>query len=151
VAIRFIIDVGMVTMKRFIYFACTLVIVCLVVVSCSDEDKIAAAFSGDDELSTGAQVPFLLYQNYPNPCDGSTVIYFELADTMHLTLKVYTEDWQEVTTLIDDDFLPDLSRLRYAHYTVVFNGRLYQCSSGDYYYVMEGLGYKQIRKMRIIQ
>lgn len=112
----------------------------LAVISCSDEGKIAVAFQGDEELGEGRQVPILLGQNFPNPFDRITTIRFTVATQTHISLKVLTEDWQEVAVLEDRVILPGF-------YNAIFAaGNL---PSGDYYYVLEGSGNTQVRKMRV--
>ncbi len=110
--------------------------------SCTDEDKIAAALQGTREQSEGEQAPIFLYQNFPNPFNPSTVIHFDLSQLMHLTLKVYTEDWQEVKTLVDG--VHNAGR-----YSVTFSAT--ELPSGEYYYVLEGRGHTQIRKMKLVK
>ncbi|MBI5474068.1 MAG: hypothetical protein HY961_17160 [Ignavibacteriae bacterium] len=114
----------------------------LIFCSCSDENKIAAAFTGDTELGEGSAVPFRLEQNYPNPFNPSTAIRFQLSTSMHVKLTVYTEDWQPVGELINEQLSAGI-------YLYMFNAG--DLPSGDYYYVMEGNGHKQIRKMRIMK
>jgi hypothetical protein len=128
-------------MKTQIFFFSLLL--ALATLSCSDENKIAAAFNGDSELGEGARVPFLLEQNYPNPFYPSTAIRFQIAQPMSAKLTVYTEDWQEVVVLIQETRTAGI-------YVVIFDATL-DLPSGDYYYVMEGLGYTQIRKMRLVK
>jgi hypothetical protein len=114
----------------------------LAIVSCSNENKVAAAFSGEDELGGGANVLFLLEQNYPNPFNGATVIRFQVAQPMLLRLSVVTEDWQEIRVPLNE-------RLNAGVYQLIFNSM--SLPNGDYYYVLEGLGQRQVRKMRIIK
>ncbi|MFZ0453791.1 MAG: hypothetical protein WCE54_13630 [Ignavibacteriaceae bacterium] len=110
--------------------------------SCSDENKIAAAFSGDKELGEGSSVNFLLGQNYPNPFNPSTVIKFTIGRTMQIKLDIYSDDWVNVRTIIDREFLPGV-------YIVTFNAE--NLPSGDYFYVMTGDGVTQIKKMKLVK
>lgn len=110
--------------------------------SCIGDDPVAVALRGDKRLNEGDPVPFLLYQNDPNPFNPSTQIRFEVPTTLHLQLRVYSEDWQEVAVLVNGVHLPGL-------YAVEFNA-LY-LASGVYYYVMEGGGVTQIRAMRLVK
>jgi hypothetical protein len=110
--------------------------------SCTDEDKIVAALQGTSEQSEGEQVPFFLYQNYPNPFNPATIIQFRVGQDMDMDLKVYTEDWQEMQTLLDGRYVA-------GDYRVQFNAT--ELPSGEYYYVLEGGGYTQIRKMKLVK
>jgi hypothetical protein len=110
--------------------------------SCSDENKIAAAFSGDKELGDGTRVDFLLEQNYPNPFNPSTIIRFTVGRTMHIKLDIYSADWVKVRTIIDMELIAGT-------HSVTFNAD--DLPSGDYFYVMTGDGVEQIRKMKLVK
>lgn len=124
-------------------------ILSILAISCSDQDKITAAFQAGNELANGSPVPFLLEQNQPNPFDPVTSIYFSLYDTMRVSIKVYTEDWQEVATVMDK-VLPGQSTPRPSYYEVIFNPGP-DFPSGDYYYTMEGKGITQVRMMKCVK
>jgi hypothetical protein len=127
-------------MKIFLWLLCGALV--LTSVSCTDENRIAAAYKGDEELAEGGSVPVLVNQNYPNPFNPSTVITFGVSRPMHVSLKAYTEDWQEVSVMVDEE-------LAAGYYARVFNASY--LPSGDYYYVLEGMGYTQIRKMKLVK
>lgn len=110
--------------------------------SCTDENKIAAAIQDGNELNEGDPVPFVLGQNYPNPFNPSTTIQYSLSSQMHLRLKVYTEDWQEVTTLVDAVEGPGFYEVNFSPTDI---------PSGEYYYTLEALGITQIRRMRLVK
>ena len=110
--------------------------------SCTDENKITAAIQDGNELNEGDPVPFVLGQNYPNPFNPTTVIQYSLSLQMGVRLKVYSEDWQEVTTLVEATQGP-------GYYAVGFSAT--DIPSGEYYYTMEALGVTQIRCMRVIK
>ncbi len=128
-----------------------LIIVTICLLSCKGNEPVSAALNGDTKLEEGDAVPFLLYQNYPNPFNPSTTIYFRVSQTMHLTLRVYTEDWQEVATIFDKNIIVSSSTQPTAppSYTVTFNAR--DLANGIYYYVLEGGGYTQIHAMRLMK
>ena len=136
-------------MKTTMYFL--LLIISYSVLSCSGDEPVSASLHGDTIQKDGDLVPFLLYQNSPNPFNPSTMIKFAVSQNMHLTLKVYTEDWQEVSTLVDRDIaMPSSSQpSAYPSYMVSYDAR--GMASGTYYYVLEGGGYKQIRTMRLMK
>lgn len=114
----------------------------LMVLSCSDGDRIASALEGDKQLPDGSAVPFLLYQNYPNPFNPSTSIEYQLGSTLRVRLRVMTEDWVEVSTLVNQ--LQSVGR-----YRVVFSAA--DIPSGEYLCVMEAGGVTQIRRMTLLK
>jgi hypothetical protein len=116
---------------------------CLMLISCTDEDKIGAAIQDGSELQNGAQVAFLLGQNFPNPFNTSTIIYFTVEEKSHLRLRILTEDFQEVTTLIDADYDPGNHMVTYAVDQ--------QTPSGEYYYTLDDGSVTQIRKMKLVK
>ena len=138
---------------RFLTLASISLFLTLASLSCSDENKIAAAITDQgDEIEEGTPVPFLLGQNDPNPFNGSTIIRFTLYDTLHVVLKIYTEGWEEIATLVDDDFSPTLRPQGPP-------GESYEVAwvpgqdapSGDYYCTMHAKGITEIIKMKVIK
>jgi hypothetical protein len=121
--------------------------------SCKEDNRPIALIKDGEQQSINTPVPFVLYQNYPNPFNGTTVITFQLAASMHLTLKVYTEDWQLVSTIVDQYFSVTSSSstptVAYPKYTVTFNAS--DLPSGIYYYILEGGGYQEILTMRLLK
>ncbi len=110
--------------------------------SCAGDPITGAAYRGTDELGAGAQTPFALEQNEPNPFDVSTMIRFRAGQPMHLSLKVYSADWQEVSVILD-------TTVPAGSYLTTCNAASF--SIGDYYYVLDGGGYREVRKMRVIR
>lgn len=110
--------------------------------SCTDEGKVVAAIQDGKELQEGDPVPFLLYQNYPDPFNPLTNIRFYAPAAIHLKLTVFTDDWQEVETLFDE--------VAAGIYTVTFNTKP-DLPSGEYFYTLEGGGVIEIRKMHLIK
>jgi len=114
---------------------------------CDDSITTLSATKDGEKLNEGEYIPFELSQNYPNPTDGSTTIPFALTTTMFISLKVFTEDWTEVVTLVND-------YKNSGYYSITFSGRNEsgdKLPSGDYYYCIEGNGYKLTRLMKIIK
>lgn len=113
------------------------------IISCTDEGKIGSAIYGGEELKEGDPIPFRLHQNYPNPFNPSTTIRIEIGMEMHVTIKVFTEDWLEVEALIDKS-------LEAGVYVILFSPHS-DLPSGEYYYTMEALGYTVVRKMMLMK
>lgn len=111
--------------------------------NCTDEGKIGAAIYNGEELKEDDPIPFRLYQNSPNPFNPSTTIRLTLPFEMRVTLKVYTEDWLEIETLIDASRGPGA-------YSVQFRPAS-SLPSGEYYYTLEALGYIVVRKMTLMK
>jgi hypothetical protein len=128
-------------MKRMIIVLAMLSL-CAANLSCGDEGQILAGVKDSKKLDDGSPVPFLLYQNYPNPFNPSTQIRFQMPQSMQVRLKVFTDDWHEVETLLDE-------RLSAGVHQVIFNAK--DLASGEYYYTMEALDVTEIRKMKLIK
>ncbi len=71
-----------------------------------------------------------LDQNYPNPFNPETIIRFSLKDQSFVRLKIYNVLGQEIETLVSD--VRDKG-----NYTVAFNTKNRNLSSGIYYYKLE--------------
>jgi hypothetical protein len=124
-----------------------IVLIYILLLSCSDDVKVLSAIEDGKELEEGTVVPFMLHQNYPNPFDQFTTINYEVAKPMPLCLKVFSDDWQEVKILIDREH-------DQGFHSVFFNGMNSdnkQLPSGEYFYTLEGNGLTLIRKMKLIK
>lgn len=119
-------------------------------INCTDKNKINAVIYDGEELKGHHEIPFRLHQNSPDPFNGYTTIKFDITMGMHATIKVFTEDWLEVETLLDRDleFKPSITGSNY--YQISFSPSL-ELPSGEYYYTMEALGYTIVRKMMLIK
>lgn len=116
-------------------------------VSCSDEITILSAIENGEELADGAEIPFSLHQNWPNPYNPSTNIRYDVYRQIHLKMIIYTEDWKKVSTPINKTHAP-------GNYQFVFDGKNKNgefIPSGDYYYVLEGEGIYLTRKMKLLK
>ena len=111
--------------------------------TCRDKKEILAGYKDGEKVNREAHVPFNLEHNFPNPFNDRTDIYFVVFADIHLTLKVYSEDWYEVQTLVKDHFS--------ANRHVIGFTASDDLPSGDYFYTLEGGGYIQIRKMKIVK
>ena len=149
-AFRYNVFDGVLTMTKTTCILLFTLILSLIACSCSDQDKITAAFQDGNELANGTPVPFLLGQNQPNPFNGATSIGFEIGGPMHVTIKIYTEDWQEVITLFDKTLDDSQHASPPWSYIVVYNPGM-TLKSGDYYYTMEAQGQTQVRMMKCVK
>ena len=122
------------------YIIVLVILGCLI--NCTEPDQILSAYRGDKELNEGTEVPFVLWQNYPNPFKPATTIQFDVAIPLKLTMKVYDEDWQEIEKLYDRDTV-------FGRYNIIFSSK--DLPTGDYFYTLEGGGYIQFRKMQIVK
>jgi hypothetical protein len=84
----------------------------------------------------------LLRQNYPYPLNPVTIIQFDLFVDINIKLIVYTEDWVKIKTLLDRPFIN-------GSHIISFDAK--NMPSGEYYYVLSGAGYKEIRKMKLVK
>jgi pectate lyase len=79
-----------------------------------------------------------LIGNYPNPCNPSTTIPYNLAASGHVTLAVYDVLGRKVKTLVNE--------IQAAGYhTVVFDAS--NLSSGLYFYRFTTIGMTQVKKL----
>ena len=120
-----------------------LLLIFLIFSTCRDEKEILAVYKDGEKLNRGTHVPFSLEQNSPNPFYKYTSIYFSVFTDINLTLNIYTEDWYEVQTLFSGHF----SANRHVIGFIASD----DLPSGDYFYTLEGGGYIQIRKMKIVK
>ncbi len=93
-------------------------------------DSLDAPLAVGDGDFLGISVPkgFILDQNYPNPFNPSTQIRYHVATTDVVTLTVYNEAGQEVTTLVNEIKPPGT-------YEVNWDAKNY--ASGVYFYRMQ--------------
>ncbi len=115
--------------------------------SCDDEVKLLSAIEDGKELKEGANVPFLLFQNYPNPFNPETTIRYQVGVQMHLRMRVFSDDWQEVKKLVDKDHIPG----EYAVSFDAMNSNGERIASGEYFYTLEGSGFTLVRKMKLVK
>jgi outer membrane protein assembly factor BamB len=85
---------------------------------------------------------FSLNQNYPNPFNPATIISYCLANTGHVSLKVFDMLGRELATLID--------RIQSSGYnSVTFDGS--NLPSGMYFYRLQTGSYTAIRKLTLLK
>ncbi len=118
------------------------ILLIIVFYSGCEDGNTFVGYEGDRKLAEGEPVPFLLQQNYPNPFNPTTVISFRVAVTLNLKLTVFSDEWQPVRVLIERSINAGV-------YQVTFDAA--DLPSGDYYYILEGGGYRQIRIMKLVK
>jgi hypothetical protein len=90
----------------------------------------------------GVPVNFALYQNYPNPFNPTTVITYSLPKAGFVTLKVYNEIGQEITTLVKGYKSASI-------YQITFNAS--KLANGVYIYTLKSGNYSVSKKMLLIK
>ncbi|MBK9331406.1 MAG: T9SS type A sorting domain-containing protein [Ignavibacteria bacterium] len=75
--------------------------------------------------------------NYPNPFNPSTTIYYSLAAGGFTTLKIYDLLGREVTTLVN-------TKQNAGSYSIIWNASDF--SSGVYFYKLQPEGFVQTKK-----
>jgi hypothetical protein len=87
---------------------------------------------------------FTLYQNYPNPFNPGTVINFKLLHRDKVTLNIYNIMGRQVCTLLNEDKPP-------GEYSIKFDSKKYNLSSGIYFYRLTTGGYYSVKKMILMK
>jgi len=90
----------------------------------------------------GIPKEFSIKQNFPNPFNPSTKIYFGIPEESRVVLKVYNLLGQEVATLVNEVKEP-------GHHYVNFNAS--NLNSGIYLYQIEAKNYKVTKKMMLVK
>lgn len=132
-------------MRNFINLS--VIVFILLIAGCKEKTRIVSAVEDGKELPDETPLSLYLGQNYPNPFNSSTIFEFTVGKKMHVTIKVYTEDWVKIKTVRDEV----LQAGWYHAFFSARNGNNKLLPSGDYYYTLEGDGVTLVRKMKIIK
>ncbi|MBK7868323.1 MAG: T9SS type A sorting domain-containing protein [Ignavibacteriales bacterium] len=97
--------------------------------------------TGIDDLLGNAN-GYNLSQNYPNPFNPSTVIKYHLAESNHVTLKIYDVMGNQISTLVDEDKPAGV-------HSVEFNAE--HLSSGVYFYQLRSGEFVDMKKLSLIK
>jgi poly(beta-D-mannuronate) lyase len=84
---------------------------------------------GVKSINSNGPDKFILYQNYPNPFNPGTSIQYSVANTGHVTLKVFDILGNQVALLVNEVKQP-------GNYHVEFGSWSYKLGSGVYLYQM---------------
>lgn len=110
------------------------------IVPLSGSGTSSVSVGGGEELPTA----FALEQNYPNPFNPTTLISYALPQESFVTLTVYNNLGQVVSTLIRE-------QQRAGRYTVPFSTNNDGVSTGMYFYRLQAGTYVETRKMILIK
>jgi photosystem II stability/assembly factor-like uncharacterized protein len=83
-----------------------------------------------------------LSQNYPNPFNISTTIKFQIPNSDHVTLKIYTMHGEEIVTLVNEQMRP-------GSYEARWDATNYP--SGVYFYKLKAGSFAESRKMVVVR
>lgn len=92
----------------------------------------------DVQGETGEVSSYQLFQNYPNPFNPATTVKYAVANSGHVSLKIYNILGHEIMTLIDEEKSA-------GEYEVLFDASA--LASGTYFYRLDSGGRTFIRKM----
>jgi hypothetical protein len=101
---------------------------------------------GTADIQPEATYRWALAQNSPNPCMSSTRIGFEVAQTSHVSLRIYNARGRLVRTLIDRRTAP-------GRYTAGWDGTNSsgrRVAGGVYFYTMQAGGFTATKKMLLL-
>ena len=95
-----------------------------------------------DAVFDGEPRGFMLYDNYPNPFNGATVISYQLPALSDVELTVYNALGQKVAALVNE-------KQPAGQYSVNFNAS--GLASGVYFYKLEAAGYTASKRLLLIK
>jgi len=98
-------------------------------------------------IGTSPPAAFSVSQNFPNPFNPQTTIFYEIPDEGHVKVVIFGIDGRRVSTLVDD-------RQGRGSHSVVWNGRDSlgsPVSAGTYFYRVSVNGQTDTRKMTLVK
>lgn len=81
-------------------------------------------------------------QNFPNPCNPSTVIRYSVPEETRATLKLYNALGQEVRTVLEGNMIAGTAEIILT---------LSDLPSGTYYYRFSGAGFDEVHKIVLLR
>ncbi|NOS83795.1 MAG: T9SS type A sorting domain-containing protein [Ignavibacteria bacterium] len=97
---------------------------------------------GITQISSNIPGSYLLYNNYPNPFNPTTIINFDVPHKSNLRIKIYNALGEVVSVLADRNFDP-------GKYSVDFDGS--NLASGIYFYSLEAENVMQVKRMVLVK
>jgi len=94
-----------------------------------------------------APLVFALHQNHPNPFRGLTAIHFAITRAGRVDLRVFDVHGRLVQTLVDKDLEPGTHDVQWRGE----NDRGERMAPGVYFYRLETPGFRQTRKMLLVE
>jgi len=114
-------------------------------------DKVDNESGLSNMVTTNVQYDFanipqtaILYQNFPNPFNGTTKINYEIFYPENVKLEVFNLLGEKIADLTDEHQMP-------GKYELEFNSSVYNISSGIYFYKLTTTGRSQIKKFILIK
>lgn len=118
----------------------------LIVDGQSSSSAISTVMMKDENNSIESNVnqpeSFVLHQNFPNPFNPSTVIKFDLSESVNVKLVVY-DMLGKVVDILADGFMEKGS------YSINYTNK--NLSTGIYFYEFQAGNYRDIKKMSLIK
>lgn len=101
-------------------------------------------FSKEIEVEIIKPMNFSLLQNYPNPFNPSTTISFSIPKRSFVTLKIYDQLGNEITTLVNGE-------KEAGNYSAQFSSNIKLLSSGIYFYRLQAGDFAAIKKLILLK
>lgn len=99
-------------------------------------------FNLNSEIVIGNPSVYMLHQNFPNPFNPSTTIKFEIPEFSKVSIGIYDILGKEIVTLLNDFKEP-------GSYKVNFSAE--NISSGVYFYTLESVGVRLVKKLIVLK
>ncbi|MGH7492818.1 MAG: CHRD domain-containing protein [bacterium] len=103
--------------------------------------------SAVEERGDSLPVEFALHGNYPNPCNPSTLIRYDLPRAAHVKLVIYSVLGKNVRTLVDAKQAPGFKHVTWDG----ANDKGERVTSGVYLYRIETDGFTAERKLTLLR
>jgi hypothetical protein len=98
--------------------------------------------TGIEEITSGIPSEFSLFNNYPNPFNPATTIYYAVPEISYVKIKVYDALGSEVATLLADTKVA-------GYHSVQFDATNLQ--SGIYFYQLQAGNFTSTKKMILMK
>jgi len=98
--------------------------------------------SVEDYLGDGIPTEYNLIQNFPNPFNPSTTIYYSIPQLSFVTLRVYDVLGNEITVLVNEE-------KSIGNYEIDFDGE--ELTTGIYFYRLQAGSFVETKKMILLK